>query len=176
MNDKQELIKNNMNLVRFVIKNKMKYIPNQLDIQDLYQEGYVLLIKAAYKYDEGSGNKFSTYAVNSIYLGLRAFIDRYFEKRYNFQGYSLENEVYKGESDYEIRTWKDLLEDNDCGFYEVLLEDAIKKSKIKDIEGIINLKISGFTNKDIGEKFNLSSKTISNRLKSFEVEILNKAI
>lgn len=172
--DVQQLIKENMKLVSFVIKNKRLYIPNRLDIQDLYQEGYVLLIKAANSYKENTGNEFSTYAINTIYLGLRAFVDRYFEKRYSFQGDSLDCEIYKNNSEKDDKkTWKDLLEDEDPGFEQIILEDAIKKSKIKDIEKIINFKIQGYEIKEIQKELGLSRPTVDKRLKGFKQELLH---
>ena len=165
-----ELIENNMKLVNFVIYNKLKYKPQRLEYDDLYQEGYIWLIKSAHSFDSTKGNKFSTYATNNIYLGLRGFIDRQFDKKYSFQGSSLENEVSQGNS-YELVTWKDLIEDHELVYDIVVIEDAIKTSKVKNIEYILNLKINGYTLNDIGKKLNLTSTGVNSRIKKFKLEL-----
>lgn len=175
MDDKQEMIKNNMELVNFVIVNKLKYKPYRLEYDDLYQEGYLLLTKAAINYNKDLGIKFSTYATNKIYFGLRGFIDRYYDKRYSFQGFSLENDVSK-DSSFELRTWKDLLEDKECKLDEVLFIDIIKRSNINDIEKIINLKINGYSNSEIKEVLKVSIHTIYSRLNRFKREYREVAI
>lgn len=168
------LAENNMKLVNFVINNKNLYIPDyiKIDMADLYQEGYVLLVKCAKNYDCKSGFKFSTYAVNSIYLGLRAFIDRNLKKKYSFEGYSLENEVYKNniKNDGNLM-WKDLLEIEECGFESIILEDFIKSSKVKDIDKIIGLKIQGYKIKEIQQLIGLSRWILDDRINRFKDEI-----
>lgn len=57
------LIENNLKLVHTVCK---KFTGRGFDYDDLYQIGCIGLIKAAKRFDESLGYKFSTYAVNLI--------------------------------------------------------------------------------------------------------------
>ena len=64
----------NMKLVSYVIN---RYFKNQLkyhDIEDIYQVGYIGLLKAVRYYDEDRGMKFSTYAVPVIWGYIKQYV------------------------------------------------------------------------------------------------------
>lgn len=69
------IIENNKNIV-FFVSNKFYTNKSCIDIEDLEQEGFMGLIKAAKKYDFNKEKraKFSTYAVNWIYQKIYNFI------------------------------------------------------------------------------------------------------
>lgn len=69
------IIENNKNIV-FFVSNKFYTNKSCIDIEDLEQEGFIGLIKAAEKYDFNKEKraKFSTYAVNWIYQRIYNFI------------------------------------------------------------------------------------------------------
>lgn len=85
---KNKLIKENMNLVYFLIK---RYYPTCIANEDVIQEGMVGLCKAASTYEEGK-SKFSTYASNCIMNQIK----NYFIKN------AKHNQVLS--LDYEIKT------------------------------------------------------------------------
>lgn len=172
---KVELVQDNMKLVGFVIKNKKLNIPFhiQKDMRDLYQEGYILLIKAANKFDESKGYEFSTYAVNTIYLGLRSFLDRDAVKRYKYQGLSLEYE-FENDEGRPNKSQKYLLESLEDGYSKVMIEDLLKKTKIKDIDKLVNMKMNKYTLEEIKEELQVKESEIYRRLNKFK-DVIRKS-
>lgn len=79
--EREHYVTDNMNLVYSVV-NKMCYkLPDKIDMDDLYQEGYLGLINAAINFDESAGIQFSTYAVKSIRRKVNRFVN---DNRYDF--------------------------------------------------------------------------------------------
>ena len=68
-NDQRQRVEENIKLVFWTIK---KYLSSLIGDDDVFQEGYLGLCKAAENFDESRGFNFSTYAVrcilNQIYL------------------------------------------------------------------------------------------------------------
>lgn len=73
-NAKQVLIRYNMRLVREVAKSSL-HIADELDFEDLIQEGSIGLNRAAAKFDPERGYKFSTYATWWIRQSISRGID-----------------------------------------------------------------------------------------------------
>lgn len=63
MNERNRLVVNNMNLVRYLVN---KHYPSYKRDEDILQIGYIGLIKAAESYDPELGFAFSTYASTII--------------------------------------------------------------------------------------------------------------
>jgi len=70
---KNLLCQNDMDLIRVIASKLVKQFPcYTCNPGDLYSTGYLTLLKAREKYENGKGAKFKTYAYNAIY---RAMID-----------------------------------------------------------------------------------------------------
>ena len=121
--EREHYVADNINLVYSVV-NKMCYgLPYKIDMEDLIQEGYMGLIKAAINFDETAGIQFSTYAVTSIrrtvcrYIGNNAYdfsISQYYRDKYN-EYKKLQNEMSNSEiaetlgcTEYELEYFKRL--------------------------------------------------------------------
>lgn len=64
--EQQKLVNDNLALVGFTLRKMKVRCPPGIDREDLYQAGCVGLCKAAKRYDKGTGNQFSTYAVRCV--------------------------------------------------------------------------------------------------------------
>ena len=69
---KEELITANL---RFVVSVAKQYQPKNISLVDLINEGNIGLIKAAEKFDETRGFKFTSYAVDWIRQGILQFLN-----------------------------------------------------------------------------------------------------
>ena len=69
---KEELITSNL---RFVVSVAKQYQPKNIPLVDLINEGNIGLIKAAEKFDETRGFKFTSYAVDWIRQGILQFLN-----------------------------------------------------------------------------------------------------
>lgn len=178
MIDREMLVLENMKLVAWIINTKIMYIPRGIkrDLDDLYQEGYALLTQAANNFDYTKGYKFSTYATNTIYLGIRSFIDRHAVKKYEYEGFSLENECNNNDEEESV-TWKELLESEEYGFDDVIISNELNRvfenSKIKDIDKIISWRMEGYTQKEIAQKLCISQRYVSKKIKQFRDELVS---
>ncbi|MFP4496574.1 MAG: sigma-70 family RNA polymerase sigma factor [Vulcanimicrobiota bacterium] len=61
-NEKKELIKEHINLVRIIASKMSMFLPNHIDTEDLIHEGLLGLMDAAKKFDNREGVNFSSYA------------------------------------------------------------------------------------------------------------------
>lgn len=72
----EDLVKNNMDLVKKAVYSIAKNLPKYIEEEDLMQVGYIGLVKAAQNYTGENGAKFSTYAYyrvrGSIYDEIRS--------------------------------------------------------------------------------------------------------
>lgn len=64
-----EAIEKHSKLVHFVLRSKMGLSPTDPSYEDLAQDGYVMLLGCAERYDENIA-EFSTYAIKILFLGL----------------------------------------------------------------------------------------------------------
>lgn len=161
----KKLVEDNMKLVRYVIKYKIPYIPSDIrrDIEDLYQEGYIFLIRAAKNYNESKGYAFSTYAVKCVYLGLVKLISKHVDKRNYFKKVSL-NECFYDDFKNKPILVEDILADEQDDFKLADINQCVIKTQLKDIEKIIRLRCEGYTIDEVAIKLGLSRSTVKNRV------------
>ena len=63
---RDELVTQNIGLVRHVLEKTTRHLPRYVDREDLYEAGMVGLLEAADRYDPSRKTQFSTYAVTRI--------------------------------------------------------------------------------------------------------------
>ena len=68
---KNDLVENNINLVHYIV-HKFGNLPKDV-YEEYFQEGCYWLILASERFDESKGFKFSTFAANYIYNGIRRY-------------------------------------------------------------------------------------------------------
>ncbi|MFC8686368.1 sigma-70 family RNA polymerase sigma factor [Brevibacillus porteri] len=152
-------IADHLNLVRLTI-NRFKYKPPAgMDAEDLFQIGCMGLMKAIEKFDPSLNFKFSTFAVFRIRSELSRVL------RY-----------YKREKRREIRTVQidQKVKDTGALLLEVITdhhsfeEEVINQERIEEamrIEPLITRYLmSGYTQKEIGEKMGITHQRVSKRI------------
>ena len=150
---KQKLIEDNMNLVYFVIH---KYYPSFSKDEDLIQEGFWGLCKAADMYDESKGFKFSTYATKAIHGHLKW----YFRRQMKHDGiYSLDKPMVG--VDGENVSFGELIADETAekDFDWVERDDFVNGLDVTNQEIVALLK-EGLTQGEIGDKLGLTQRTV----------------
>ena len=172
LNDKDNLIADNMNLVHYFVK-KIKLAEIRFyDYDDIFQIGSIGLIKAANTYN--GITKFSTYASrcinNEIYMFFRN------KNRFELIKY-LDEPVCKNEDDEEI-TLLELIP-NGIGVYDEV-------QKLLDIESVYNVLLNNFSydnillmlytanskkQKFIASKFNISQSAVSRSISRLILEV-----
>lgn len=173
LEERNKLVEDNMNLVPFIINKYFKYFlrkyPNLQE--DLFQEGYIGLYKATYRFDENKG-KFSTIAFPRILGCLRRFTTRYVKKHYRSDIDSFEKCVYRNTSGEEIRIEDRLSSNENIDIENVyVIRSCVKISEIKDIQKIVYLREKGYTQQEIGKMLGTSQVTIGRRLRELKAEI-----
>ena len=166
---KNKLFEENMKLVPFTAN---KYFKAFINInkefkEDLFQEGYIYLLKAANTYDERKG-KFSTIAIKCIYGGMYNYINRYFNKHYNNGYMSLESKVY---NDNTIKLEELIGYEENFSEVSDYYVSKIKKVKIKNIDKIVELAFLGYSQSEIGRILGISQEAVSSKIKRARVEI-----
>lgn len=144
MSARRELIYKNLKLILYVIKKYFWYSDNYLSKEDLFQEGYLILEHCVDLFDVSKGFKFSTYACNSLYNGLKRKINK--EKRNSSIVFS---ELDKNSKDTNYALSKILVDKN--AFIENFVTTIFSTSKIN--------KLDYCTRKIIEMRFGLEGKT-----------------
>ncbi|AGK99029.1 sigma-70 family RNA polymerase sigma factor [Clostridium pasteurianum] len=148
------------------------------DFDDILQICHVGLIKAAQKFDETKGYKFSTYALSLMYGYTLNIIlrDKFYpsaERNGSLNSHVLSLDVNVNNSDDKEVTYKDAIMDKqelDTEFTGILVRTALGKLSGKHKE-IIKLKyFQGKTQMQIAKLFGTSQTTIGR----FEKEALTK--
>ena len=72
--EKEHLVIDNLGIAR---KLAHMWYNGVVNFEDLQQQAYLTLVDCATKYDESTGNKFSTYAYNCISIVLNNYVQNY---------------------------------------------------------------------------------------------------
>lgn len=167
-------VEENMKLVRHVVNKHIKLFPKD-DKQDLYQVGYIGLIKASKGFNPDKGFKWSTYASKCILNEILMY-----KRRENKHKDVLSLDSPTGESDKEDKptTLEEILIDKDN-----IIEDRItyniaikalnteyRKKKFSDkTKKILWMYIfQDYTQYELAEQFGVSQAFISRKLSSFK--------
>lgn len=171
---REKMFNDNMGLVYKVATTYHKGImPSHGD--DILQEGFVALLEAIDRFDESKGNKFSTFAYNTIWGKVQHFVDT---KIYQKKKTSLRRENGKG-----FKTG--LMEANICSLYtpftllsdeELLLIDTIGEEdanfSIKEnqlcLEEILNI-VKDFEASQNGGKYSNMYKVLLLKYEGYSV-------
>ena len=153
---RDKLIEDNMMLVYYIIR---KYYPTFINDEDIVQCGMVGLCQAAEYYDEKQG-KFSTLAskliLNNVSNEIRSRM-----KHANVKSL-----------DYQIRT-KDghctvadtIVGDEDVDYFDLdFFNDTLTEREKK----IVDLRLDGYTQQEIGHDIHVSQETVSGTLKKLK--------
>ena len=144
-------------LVYFVYERQFKKY--EFLKEDLWQEGFIALFKACKKFDIEKGNTFSTYAIKAIFNNMLCYLIKKEQKHYN-NCVSLEELQEDFNFDFED---KNEFEPN-IVFIKGLNENQIK---------LIQLKLDGFKQKDIGEKMGISRSCVANKFVKIKEKLKN---
>lgn len=118
----EQIIKQNRKLVYYVMK---RYAVDEVDKEDLFQEGSIGLLKAVDKYDISIDCKFSTYAIWHI----RAYMRRYLDKRIApYQDVGSLNEPMGEEQQSELQDF--IKDDLDI---EELIKDKLYNKELQEV-------------------------------------------
>jgi len=76
-----QLLDKHQGLIHFVLKRYFSWVP-KCDIDDFIQEANIILYKSLQNYDSDFGS-ISTFAIKSIYFGLKNYVTRNYQKHDN---------------------------------------------------------------------------------------------
>lgn len=148
----------NIMLVYKVFNNVYKYCQEAKD--DLIQEGMMGLWKACQTFDGQRGIAFSTYAMVCIRNQMGGYMRK--ENKYRSKVQSLDKLVDGTKSeDTELDF---LVEDEDTLEARVRLQDAIEIISREGCREVIEMKLSGMSQKEIAKELNVSEATVSERM------------
>ena len=151
------------------------------DLNDLIQEGMIGFSTAINTFDENKDTTFFTYAKTCIERRLISLVKS--ASRFKHQ---LLNESYFVEDLVsDNKSLENLLEDSTSNPENKLIDDENTKELIKNIQktltnlesAVFELKISGFTYKEIAEILDKDSKSIDNAISRIKIKVqkyLNK--
>lgn len=167
-------VEENMKLVGYIINRHIKLFPKD-DIQDLYQVGYVGLIKANKTFNLNKGVKWATYACKCILNEILMY-----KRKENKHKDILSLDSPTGESDKEdkLTTLEEILIDKnniieDRIAYNIAikaLNTEYRKKKFSDkTKKIIWMYIfQDYTQDELAKKFGVSQAFISRKINSFK--------
>lgn len=158
----EQIIKENEGLVYYVMK---RYRVEEIEKEDLFQEGNIGLLKAIDKFDCSLKYKFSTYAVFHIRASMSRYITQRIEKHLEVDSL---NKTIGEEQDTELQ---ELIKDDD-----VNIEELIKrKIQNEELEEVIKANCSELEQKVIHLYYylNLTYKEVG---KALDIGTVNKAM
>ena len=165
--ERNKLIEDNMNLVPFV---GWKYFKKYMNLgeekrEDFISEGYIYLCKAAKKYDENLGYTFSTYAVNYIWGSMSRYVKTQIKKdNHKNKQYSLDIKLF--ETGKTISYGDILMDKNrDIDIRIMEIKECVSRTKIRDIDEIIDMLVAGYTQTAIAKEMGLSTQGLNYRLR-----------
>lgn len=163
-------------LITGLAKKTYNLIPNNgFDLNDLIQEAMIGFSTAINTFDEKKDVLFFTYAKTCIERRLISLI-----KSANRNKHQLLNESYYVEDLVtDSKNLENLLEDNNSNPESRLIDDENTKELVKNIQkkltnlesAVFELKISGFTYKEIAEILDKDSKSIDNAISRIKVKV-----
>ena len=151
------------------------------DLNDLIQEGMIGFSTAINTFDENKDTTFFTYAKTCVERRLYSLVKSAsrFKHQILHESYSVEDLAT------DSRSLENLLEDSTSNPENKLIDDENTKELIKNIQktltnlesAVFELKISGFTYKEIAEILDKDSKSIDNAISRIKIKVqkyLNK--
>ena len=167
-------INENLNLVYYVINKYYKEASKVLDIEEMFQEGSIGLMKADRTFEENKGLKFSTYATTCIKNEIRNFV-----RRQNKKGITelktVSGDANKGEEGRGTCNLWDIIKDNQDYIKKVEDRELIKyivSALTKEERELLKLRyIDGLTYREVAEKLKSNRTTISQRDRALKSKI-----
>lgn len=149
----KKLVEENMKLVYHVINT---YYPNHIGDEDLEQEGFIALCRAAEKFDDTKDTKFSTFACSTIHNYLRHYFTGLSRQKRTANLVSLDLEIKHDDGSGDML--HEVIEDKkaDSLFKQCEIENFIADLGDRERE-IVRLRREGLTNEEIGELFGFSN-------------------
>ena len=154
-----EDVKLNPNVIWFKYEDKIKRIINSLsytknfEAEELIQESYIYFISFCKIYDpyyDGNFIPFDKFLFKNLIIKLRAFIQRYYFKR--------KREQPKDTDEYgNVCSPRNNVNECEDKMYIEYIYSLISKSQRE----ILELSISGYKQREIGEKLNISQSRVS---------------
>lgn len=180
--EREKLFNENIGLIHKVIQ-RYPMLKNTEYYQDLWQEGYLGLWKAAERYDNTLNVKFSDYAYKIIWGNVYLYIDRFIKQNKRLKGFeegvkisSLDINV---DSEGQGTSIIDLIP-CEIDFTEeleskIVVEHILNVAKevegirgaFKQIYDILVMQMNGYSQRKISEFLNVRQTTISFRIREF---------
>lgn len=166
------LVEDNMSLVDFMLYKHFKMFinlyPNLVD--DLKQEGYIGLIKAAEQFDESKG-AFITIATFCIKNTMMRFYQRYVKKHYNNKNITVISADVSVTDDENITLLDAIISEYYEKDYRIdSIMTRTEYSEVKDINLILNMTAQGYSQEEIAKVIGISQVQVSRRIIKFKQE------
>ena len=163
MNEQNKrLVEENMKLVYHVINT---YYPNHIGDEDLEQEGFIGLCRAAEKFDDTRDAKFSTFACSTIHNYLRHYFTGLGMKKRTANLISLDLEIKHDDGSGDAL--HEVIEDRkaDGLFKQCEIENFVDTLDERERK-IFELRSEGLTLQEVGKQLGLSHATIGQTVRS----------
>ena len=155
------MVEDNVSVINSVIFSRIIFDNNTygLEYDDLFQEGALLLCKAALYYDESKKTSFNGFAYVVIHNGLISYCKQMSKKKKNKLSY-IEKAIRGSDSivSDEVLIQEKILELDVLLFLEGLKKQYSGTAK-RGIEALI-LKVKGFTGAEIAKKYNVKPNLV----------------
>lgn len=159
--DKQQLIKDNLNLVYFVIHT---YYPNHIKDEDLIQCGMVGLCRAADSWDSEKC-AFSTFATKCINNEIK---NEFRARKKHPQSYSLDHKLFDDAEGGHITLGDTLIGSEDVDWVDV---DNIYSSLSEQEREVVKFKLLGLNPGEIADTIGISQQTSSKHLRNAKLRL-----
>lgn len=160
----EKLVKDNLGLARMMVR---KYpLPSGYDYEDMYQEACITIFTAAKEFDASKGLKFSTIATTCIAECFYKILRKQNAKKRTGICISIYSQI-PGVEHFELIDIipNDLAEDP-----SLLMDDTQKllKSLLKKERKIVNMRLKGMSQADIGKKIGRNQVYVSRKLRKLK--------
>lgn len=182
--EQDKLVEDNIRLVTFTIR---KYYPYAIGDEDAFQQGCIGLIKAATKFEERQGNKFSSFACKCISAEIWSYYRSLTRQKRaaNYNASSL-NSIANENSEEKKSEFKEFLVDTvdteECAIRNIEVNavmNAVNELPEKQAKVFMLYYQEGLPQCEIAKMINMSQMSVSNYIKKASKqinEILKEAI
>lgn len=158
MKDIDILIKSNEKIVYKVI-NGLKYIPKNVETEDLVQVGRISLWTALDTYKENSNYSLITHCYKIIYSDIIDWLRKQQSKKNNNSDVMFDNNTSCLEDDVAL---------------DMIVIEMNKYITEEDVNILVDKYVNKLTNNELAENYNLCERTICRRIKKAKIILRKK--
>lgn len=157
MTNTEQLLEQYNGLITYHMKKNFSWVKSwDACADDIKQEGIIALWRAIEEYDESKGVPFTPYASICVYRAMRNFAYQELKHRqcgsYDYENLNIDY------FDFQSLTTSDTQ-------FNVYIQDFLSTLTKRELE-VVQLRIAGYNNREIGDKLSISRERVRQLLKS----------